>query len=332
MDGIIKKSIIFLLLFTLMIPSCSAFATPRRVTLLMGGNPNDEGFNLACITGLEIIQKRHPQKIKTFVVNAQDAREPISDVINSAAQNSDLLIVTIPDYKEYLESVVKKNPTVKVVTFDKTDIKGVSAVVFREEEGSFLAGALAAMITGRTDVDRLVPSKKIGLILGRDDSAMSGFKNGYIAGAWYIDRNVEVITESIGNFIDTEKCKNIAIAMKKRGVSVIFTAAGAAGLGAINAAKENGYWVIGVDNEQEVKYPDAVLVSVVKRGGYAVYKIVSDFIAGKESGDYISIGIAEDGMNISTWTRESKHNIPADIRNKLDEIADKIVNKLLIIK
>lgn len=329
---IIKKRLIFVLLFTLIFPTCSAFATVSRVTLLIDGNPDDEGFNRACITGLETVKKRYPSKIKTTIVNARNDNRSISNLIDNVAQNSDLVIVTVPDHTEQLRNIVPNYPAVTFVAFDKTDIAGVRSIAFREEEGAFLAGALAAMLTKRTDIERITPSNKVGLILGKDDFAMSGFKKGYVAGAWYIDKKVEVIIKSVGNFTDAEKSKNIAIDMKKQGASVIFTAAGAAGLGAIKAAEENGYWVIGVDKEQEEKYPEAVLVSVVKRGGHAVYKIVSDFVEGIPIEDNISIGLVEDCINLSTWTRESKTNLPTDVRNKLNEIANKIERKLLIIK
>ena len=86
-----------------------------------------------------------------------------------------------------------------------------------------------------------------------------------------------------------------------------------------------------MDSELEAEFPNAVLASVVKRSGLVVTKVVESYMSGSLPKDSFSIGLAEGCMDISTWTREAKMNIPVDVREDIDEIAEKIKDGLIVI-
>lgn len=120
--------------------------------------------------------------------------------------------------------------------------------------------------------------------------------------------------------------------LKNAGADIIFCVNGAAGIGAIERAKEGGYWTIGVDTELESEYPEMVLTSVVKRSGHVIYKVIENFVQNKLPRDRFSLGLKEDCIDISTWTRETKRNVPIDIRKRIDELEEKVSSGLIKIK
>jgi len=311
-----------------------ALAAQKKIALVINGvvNAGDYGFNDICIKGLDNSIVRYGKKIAVKVYNAYKADELLPAVLEDAAENSDLVIVTAPEYAESMPEVVKRHPSVKFVTFDKMDVPGVKTVSFREEEGGFLAGALAAMLTKRDGFSRINPQPVIGLLLGKDVPAIRRFKKGYIAGAWYIDPGVTVIYEYTDDFSSFARGHDLAVKLYKEGADVIFTAAGASGLGTMHEAVSSGYWVIGVDTEQETIFPDAVLTSVVKRSERAVNGIIDSYMRGTLDSMDISLGMKDGCIGMSVWTRQSKKNIPSDIRDTLDKIAEKITDGLIIIK
>lgn len=334
-----KKLITAVVLFlTLLIFAGTAFAEPKRVSLIVNGDPVSDDYTAACIEGMDYAQKRFLRRVATKVFNCVDKRggETDANILEAAAQWSDVVILNGGDFSGLIGPVAEKYPNVIFVMLDgfSSKARNTYTINFRDEEAGFLAGALAAIVAKRPDIDRIDPeSGKIGLILGAKTAPIDKFRVGYIAGAWYIDKKLKVVLDYVGNFNDTAKAREIALRMRGENVRIIFAAAGKAGLGAIAAAKDNGYWMLGVDVAQEAKYPDAVLSSIVKRSGHVILKIIENVVNGKISAEkYFSLGAAEQCIDVSTWTRESKQNLPPDIREQMDEISDKLENKLIIIK
>lgn len=167
----------------------------------------------------------------------------------------------------------------------------LAGLKFREEEGSFLVGILAAMFsrTGR-----------IGFIGGMDIPLIHKFEAGYIAGAKYARPNVSVTIAYAGTtpqaFADPAKGKELALLQYGRGVDVIYHASGSTGNGVIEAAKESGMYAIGVDSNQNYMAPGNMLTSMVKRVDNAVYMIIEAALEGEFRGGVHEFGLAEDGV------------------------------------
>ena len=113
---------------------------------------------------------------------------------------------------------------------------------------------------------------------------------------------------------------------------MIFCVDGAAQIGAINNAEEKGYWVIGVDGEMEKEYPKSVLASVVKRTGNGIYYVIKSYLENRLPSGKHYMGVDRGVVDISIWTREAKQNIPFDIRQRLNEIGDKLSEGLIKIE
>lgn len=170
-------------------------------------------------------------------------------------------------------------------------LPNLAGLTFREEEGSFLVGVVAAMFT---------ESDRIGFIGGMDVPLIHRFEAGYIAGARHVNPAISVTVAYAGStpqaFADPAKGKELAMLQFGRGVDVIYHASGNTGNGVIEAARETGKFAIGVDSNQNYMAPGHVLTSMVKRVDNAVYRTIMSAVEGNFSGGIRVFGLAEDGV------------------------------------
>ena len=333
---IMRKMAAFAVILLLLAASC-AWAAPKRVTLLLDGSGTDlkESYNGKLAESMRNAEVRFgPKKLSAQLLNAGNDLLKLQPYLEEAAADSDVVLIAAPFYLKYLPAVKKAHPACTFVAIDagSEPAAGALKVDFRDEEGGFLAGALAAMMTTRSDVGRVNPDKKIGMIMGTDIPATQRFKKGYIAGARYIDPQMDILTEYTYDFADKDKAAAAALRLKEQGADIIFCAVGAASVGAMEAAERGGYWTIGADSQMEQLFPHAVLASALKLSGHVVYRLIEASVRGTLPSADISLGMKEDCIDISTWSRESKVNIPVDIKKRLDEIEDKMSNGLIIVK
>lgn len=334
---LLKKIIAFLSLTMLFVSSVMCFsaeAAAKRIALMLNGavGSGDASFNDVCIHGLKLARDHYRKSIITKVYNADRNETLFAQLLEEAADNSELIIIPTAEYLNFIPEIQKKHPTVKIVTFEPSPAEGVEEILFKDEEGGFLAGALAAILTKREGFSRANPRGEIGIILGPSNMSTKRFNTGFAAGAWYVDKSVKPIQESIDDFSDADKGRMAADKLKKRGADIIFPVAGASGLGVLQNAAKRNYWVIGVDSEQEVLFPDVVLASIVKRSDYVIATVIDKYMKNSLSGDKVPVGISDGAISLSLWTREAKRNIPLDVRQRMDDIEDKLANGLIIIK
>lgn len=191
--------------------------------------------------------------------------------------------------------------------------RNLAGLKFREEEGSFLVGIMAAMWseTGR-----------IGFVGGMDIPLIHKFEAGYIAGAKHVDRNVSVTVAYAGTtpqaFADPARGKELALLQYGRGVDVIYHASGSTGNGVIEAAKEAGLYAIGVDSNQNYMAPGHVLTSMVKRVDNSVYMTIKAAIGGSFVGGLREFGLAEDGVAYAL----DEHNEPMISEEMIAEVEE----------
>jgi len=190
---------------------------------------------------------------------------------------------------------------------------------FREEEGSFLVGVLAAMHskTGR-----------IGFVGGMDIPLIHKFEAGYVAGARYVEPGVSVTVAYAGTtpqaFADPAKGKELALLQYGRGVDVIYHASGSTGNGVIEAAREAGAFAIGVDSNQNYMAPGHMLTSMVKRVDNAVYVAIQEAFEGTFSGGVQELGLAEDGVGYAL-DQYNEDLITEEMAQKVEEARAAII-------
>ncbi|HTJ25519.1 MAG TPA: BMP family ABC transporter substrate-binding protein [Candidatus Limnocylindria bacterium] len=201
------------------------------------------------------------------------------------------------------------------------DEPNVTSVTFKEEEGSFLAGALAAMTT---------KTKTIAFLGGIDIPLLRKFEAGFTAGAREVDPNVKVLVKYVGSFEDVASGKELAGVLYDQGADIVYVAAGKAGLGAIDQAKaRSGAYVIGVDSNQDALAPGKILTSMVKRVDVGVFRVAQEAVLHKRYLRHLVLGLKEGGVGLTDFRYTRSVVTPDKIatlnRLKAAIIAGKIV-------
>lgn len=285
------------------------------------GGINDASFNQLSWEGL----KKVGEDFDVNIGYAESMRDSdyIENLNNLKKDNNDLIFGI--GYKLAWDTLkqAKSNPKVNYGLIDVTveDIpKNMTCVLFKTEEGSFLAGYLAAKMT---------ETNKIGFVGGMEGEIIDTFHYGYIAGAKYGNPNIEIVVEYADTFADAERGKEIANKMYDNGVDIIFHAAGGTGNGVIESAKKNDTYVIGVDRDQSYLAPENVLTSVIKKIDEALYDVSKEFINGTlKGGNTLYYGIRENGIGLSKTTSKL---VPKDILEDIEKVKDKISSGEIVV-
>ncbi|HTJ82361.1 MAG TPA: BMP family ABC transporter substrate-binding protein, partial [Polyangiaceae bacterium] len=196
----------------------------------------------------------------------------------------------------------------------------LAALKFREEEGSFLVGALAALVGG---------SKKVGFVGGMDIPLIHKFEDGYRQGVHEVCPDCVVIAQYAGAtpeaFRNPSKGKELALSQYQAGVRVIFHASGSTGLGVFEAARTEDKLAIGVDADQWAEAPGHVLTSMTKGVDAAVFDTIARTKDGKFAGGVRSFGLAEGGVGY-VYDEHNKALIPDDVRARVEELRRAIID------
>lgn len=247
-----------------------------------------------------------------------------------AAEGMDLVIGVGFIFSDDIKVLAKEYPNVKFADVDyavPTDSTGAPlpmpdnlvALKFREEQGSFVVGALAALV-GK--------SKKVGFIGGMDIALIHKFEAGYRAGVKYVCADCEVIAQYAGvtpeAFRNPGRGKELALSQYGQGVNIIFQAAGSTGLGVFEAARSANKLAIGVDADQYAEAPGHILTSMVKGIDESVFQAVKAVKENTFKGGVQQFGLAEKGVGY-VYDQNNKALIPDSIRTRLQQIEVEII-------
>jgi basic membrane protein A len=201
----------------------------------------------------------------------------------------------------------------------------VLSIVFKEHEGSFLVGMAAAMAS---------KSGKVGFVGGMDIPLIRRFALGYEEGAKYVNPKIEIFQNMTGTtpaaWNDPTRGGELARSQFDRGADVVYAAAGATGLGVLQAAKDKGRLAIGVDSNQNYIHPGTILTSMIKRVDLAVYETFKIAREGLWKSGVRSLGVAEGGVGY-TIDEYNRRLITADMENRLQQArADIMAGKIKV--
>ncbi|MFO0728715.1 MAG: BMP family ABC transporter substrate-binding protein [Myxococcota bacterium] len=269
-----------------------------RVGLVLDiGGVDDKSFNESAYRGLKKAEKELGVEVQYYQPSQPADRK--TGLRQYAGKGFDLVIGVGFIFSDEILEMAADFPSTKFGCVDMVDkpageLPGnVVALKFKEEQGSFLAGALAAMIT---------KTKKVGFIGGMNVPLIHKFEAGYRAGVAYVDPKTQVVVNYAGEtpkaFQDPETGKNRAVEQYKSGVDIIYHASGKTGLGVFAAAKEQGKLAIGVDSDQAAEAPGAVLSSMVKDVDVAVYDTINAVKTGHFQSGVRIFGLAEGGVHL----------------------------------
>jgi basic membrane protein A len=295
-----------------------ALADPA-VIFDMGGK-FDKSFNEAAYNGAEAWKKETKKPYLEFEISNPTQREQA--MRRMAERNADPIVGVGFSMGSPIEKVAKEFPKLHFTIIDfVVDLPNVESVVFREHEGSFLVGMMAAMAS---------KSGKVGFVGGMDVPLIRKFQCGYEQGAKYANPNVEVLSNMTGTtpaaWNDPARGGELAKAQFGKGVDVVFAAAGGTGVGVYQAAKDASKLAIGVDSNQNHLHPGTMLTSMVKRVDVAVSASFKQHKPG-----VTSLGLKEGGVDYAL-DKDNEKLVSAAMKTKVDAAkADIIGGKIKVI-
>ena len=285
----------------------------------MGGK-FDKSFNQAAFDGAEKWKKEGGKAYLEFEISNPTQREQAKR--RMAERGADPIVAIGFSQGTSLEKVAKDFPKLKFAIIDSVvNLPNVQSIVFKEHEGSFLVGMMAALAS---------KSGKVGFIGGMDIPLIRKFACGYEQGAKYANPKAQVTTNMTGTtpaaWNDPARGSELAQAQFAGGVDVVFAAAGGTGIGVYQSAKDAGKLAIGVDSNQNHLQPGTMLTSMVKRVDVAVYNSFKGVKPG-----VTSLGLAEGGVDYAMDEHNAKL-VSADMKKKVDAAkADIISGKIKVI-
>ena len=306
------------LLVSALLVAGAAHAEPA-VIYDMGGK-FDKSFNQAGYDGAERWKKESGKAYLEFEISNPTQREQAKR--RMAERGADPIVGIGFSQGTSLEKVAKDFPKLKFAIIDSVvALPNVQSIVFKEHEGSFLVGMMAAMAS---------KTGKVGFVGGMDIPLIRRFQCGFEQGAKYANPNAQVSGNMTGTtpaaWNDPSRGAELAKAQFAGGVDVIFAAAGGTGIGVYQAAKDAGKLAIGVDSNQNHLQPGTMLTSMVKRVDVAVYNAFKGVKPG-----VTALGLAEGGVDYAMDEHNAKL-VSADMKKKVDAAkADIISGKIKVI-
>ena len=285
----------------------------------MGGK-FDKSFNEAAYNGAERWKKETGKSYLDFeIANPTQRDQATKRMVDRGATP----IVGVGfSQGSSIEKAAKENPKLQFAIIDfVVDQPNVQSIVFKEQEGSFLVGMMAALAS---------KTGKVGFIGGMDIPLIRKFQCGFEQGAKFANPKAEVFANMTGTtpaaWNDPTRGGELAKAQFAKGADVIFAAAGGTGMGVYQAAKDNGKLAIGVDSNQNHLQPGTMLTSMVKRVDVAVYNAFKGTKPGISS-----LGLKEGGVDYALDQHNAKL-VTADMKSKVDAAkADIIAGKIKVI-
>ncbi|MDN7244167.1 BMP family protein [Planococcus shenhongbingii] len=293
------------------------------------GGVDDKSFNQSAWEGLQAFGEENGLKKGDggidYLQSASDA-DYNTNLNNLIRRDFDVVFGIGFLMEGAVKEIAEQQPDAQLAIIDAVvDAPNVASVLFKEQEGAYLAGVAAALMT---------ETKKIGFVGGMEIPVIERFEAGFKEGVKAVDPAVEVDVQYTGAFDKAELGKTTANRMYSAGADIVFHAAGGTGNGVFTEAKERkeadpnaNIWVIGVDADQydegQVGDANVTLTSVLKGVDQAVIDISNKAKDGKfPGGETVTYGLAEDGVGLA----DSRGAIPEDVMAKIEEYKEKIAS------
>ena len=291
------------------------------------GGKGDKSFNDATFRGLQKAQKELGITFKEY-----EPKDPATEAKNALTQFAesgefDLIIAVGYTMKDSLVAVAQTFPDQKFAIIDETvnGLPNVASILFKEQEGSFLVGALAGMMD---------KTGTIGFVGANESELINRFYAGYEQGAKYIKPGIKVLPVYIGGnnaFNDQASAKAKTETLVQQGADIIYHAAGASGLGVFQAVKEKNIYGIGVDSDQDGLYPGIILTSMLKYVDNATFDVIKAAVDGKFEAKLQTFGIKENGVGTTNF-EFTKDKIGEENLKKLEQIKQDIKDGKIVVK
>ena len=300
-----------------------------KVGLMIPGNLGDKSFFVAAFNSIEPIKEQLGVTVE-YVECGTDTSKFYPALVDMCEAGYDLILTISSNNDDALVQAAEEYPDQKFINLDD-EMTNPPANVYimgtKNNEMSFLAGAAGALKAAE------LGENTIGFVGGMDIPGINEFLVGYIEGAQAINPDIKVSTSYVGSFTDTAKAKENALLLYNSGLSVIFAAAGQSGLGVIDAAVEQGKFVIGVDSDQAEALKDSqpdmaavIITSAIKNISDNAVKAVDRAMKGEiPYGTREVFGLADGAVGIAE-NEFYDQLLSEEDRAQIEELKQKVID------
>jgi len=311
------------------------------VVMIINTNLGDKSFCDLSYEGLQKAGETFGFRTKAVELGG-DATKQIPTLTEFAEDPEwDIIIGGTYNIREAMQTVAQEYPDQKFILYDAKDdlaLPNIYCVEHLQNEGSFVVGAAAALLTS-SSAPLVNPEKIVGFVAGGENTAINDFLVGYIQGFTTIDPEVKVLISYVGDFKDTAKAKEMAIAQINQGADVVFQVAGGAGLGVLDACKEKNVYAIGVDTDQAIKFeatdPELsthICTSMQKMVNNTVYNALAAAVEGTLPwGSYETAGLAQGSVGAAV-NQYTKAIFTQEQLDKLAELTGKVASGEIMVQ
>ena len=287
------------------------------------GGLGDEGFNDSAYAGMKRAEKEFDVKGEYL---ESSAPTDYADNLTQLAESGYNPVIAVGFLMtEDLTEVSEQFPDTQFAIVDSVvDTPNTIDLVFREQEGSYLAGVVAGLMTQEDTEYTTSDEKVVGFLGGQTGPLIEKFQAGYEAGVKSVCPDCEVLVNYAGStpeaFNDPARGKEISLQQINQGADIIYHAAGNTGSGLFDAAQQENVFAIGVDQDQAKSFPDApILTSVVKRVDNAVYGTIERVSKGGEpTGETVDSGLKEKGLSLAPYGRFDDQ-VPQEVKDEVEK-------------
>lgn len=282
-----------------------------KVVLYMNGNLGDKSFFDSANAGMMKAKEDLGISVRA-IEGGYDPSNWAPDIEQLCQGDWDIIIAGTWQLQEIIQDLAPQYPEKKFFVYDTSvdyslgNLDNVYSILYKQNEGSYLTGVLAGLIT-TSDLPYANPQKKIGFIGGMDIPVINDFMVGFRQGAKSVDPAIETLVAYVGDFNDPAKAKELSLAMFDQGVDIAFNGAAQAGLGLLDAGAIKERYTIGVDSDQYLLYKESnpdrakfIVTSMLKNVGETLYRAIEMHIAGTlPYGEVENLGIEEKGVGLA---------------------------------
>lgn len=312
----IAASLLCMIMLTGLLCGCGAGEAPLKLTLVVADAFDDSAFYGSAKEGCERLAADGVQVTMVECYGEEHVR-----AIREAAETSELVVLVGYDFKD-VETIAPEYPNVYFVWVDNettAPVENVLNLTYAQNEGSFLAGYIAA---------RMSETGIVGTVAGMDNVTLNDFIVGFRQGARYADPDVEVEVSYANTYNDPAIGKACALALHEQGADVIFQIAAQTGNGVFEAARERGFWAIGVDSNQKHLAEDVILCSMCKEIGQSICDVVHTYRSGDKSlwGTTWVADLSAGLVNICYGGEGTLQQVPDSVKAEVEALEEKIIS------
>ena len=297
-----------------------------KVVNVMNGPLGDQSFFDDAARGIQSL-KDQGYTTRNIEGELENPAQWKSNLESVSTGEWNIVITGTTQMHDILDQTAAKYPKQQYIVYDDAvEQPNVASIQYKQNEGSFLAGVLAAHATlDKEKFPKSTGGKKVGMVGGMDLPVIRDFLVGFEAGVHSVDPSIQVLNSFVGDFADSNKGWDQANAMYQQGADVVFQVAGGAGIGVLKAAQDNDRYAIGVDSNQNDLHEGYILASMLKNIGISLESAVKDAQDGKlKFGETNFYGLSNEGVGL---TYEKNGGIvPEDIQKLVKEQGDKVVS------